>query len=91
MRDTPQPKISKEWAEALWRGFLKRTKEMSYEEAQRELPYALFERFKEIYPDRCPPPEEKPTPAPVQMDLPKAAPKPKKPKKHENQLDLFGK
>jgi hypothetical protein len=46
--------IPKEVAERFYRGFLRRIENMTYEEAERELPYVAFDEFKRIYPERCP-------------------------------------
>lgn len=75
------PEMPLEMAEKLYRAFLKRIENMSYEEAERELPFAAFDRFKEIYPERCPlvaVEKETNKTAPVQLELPKSKAKSKK-------------
>lgn len=85
--------ISAEWAAVLWRGFLRRIENMSYEEAQYELPYSLLDVFREIYPERCPPETEETQAPAVQQKLPTKATKSvaKKNQEHENanQPSLF--
>lgn len=80
--------ISTEWAAVLWRGFLRKIENMSFEDAQ-DLPYVLFEKFKEIYPERCPVEKKETTSAPLQPKLLEEIPKQKKSQKNENQPSLF--
>lgn len=78
--------INQEWAKKMWEGFLRRTENMSYQEALREIPF-LISFFCEIYPERCPPEEVEEI---IERDFPNKTEKlNRKKSKNEFQLNLF--